>query len=48
MSAAGIGKVESNQADPQFTLAPGEARTAIFTLRRPRPPRTDPDAASYT
>jgi hypothetical protein len=46
-SATGIGKVEGNKADPQFTLAPGESRTATFTLRR-RTPRTDPDGSGYT
>ena len=47
MSAAGIGKVESNVADPQFTIAPGESRSATFTLRR-RAARTDPDGTGYT
>ncbi|HYI97120.1 MAG TPA: hypothetical protein VEX68_26495 [Bryobacteraceae bacterium] len=46
-SATGIGKVEANRADPQFTLAPGESRTVTFTLRR-RTPKTDPDGTSYT
>ncbi|MEO8371975.1 MAG: hypothetical protein ABI806_22515, partial [Candidatus Solibacter sp.] len=47
MSATGIGKVEANNADPQFTLAPGESRAATFTLRR-RVAKTDPDAGTYT
>lgn len=47
MSAAGIGKVEGNKADPQFTLAPGESRMATFTLRR-RAAKTDPDGSAYT
>jgi len=46
-SASGIGKVESNRADPQLTLAPGESRMATFALRR-RTPKTNPDGASYT
>lgn len=46
-SATGIGKVESNKADPQFTLAPGESRMATFTLRR-RPAKNDPDGSTYT
>ena len=33
-SASGIGKVEGQNADPQFQLAPGEARTATFSLIR--------------
>jgi hypothetical protein len=33
-SASGIGKVEGQNADPQFQLAPGEARTATFALVR--------------
>jgi hypothetical protein len=32
MSVSGIGKVEGNNADPQFALAPGESRTATFSL----------------
>lgn len=47
MSAAGIGKVEGNKADPQFTLAPGEERSASFTLRR-RAPSNDPDGSMGT
>ena len=46
-SATGIGKVEANRADPQFTLAPGESRNATFTLRR-RAARTSPDGTGYT
>jgi hypothetical protein len=46
-SAQGIGKVESNRADPQLTLAPGESRMATFTLRR-RTPKTNPDGTGYT
>ncbi len=46
-SATGIGKVEARKADPQFTLAPGEARTATFTLRR-RVAKTDPDGTGYS
>ncbi len=34
MSVTGIGKVEGSKADPQFSLAPGEARTATFSLIR--------------
>lgn len=48
ISATGIGKVESNRADPQFVLRPGESRGATFTVFRRRPPRTDPDGATYT
>lgn len=33
-SAAGIGKVEGSNADPQFQLAAGEGRTAQFTVVR--------------
>jgi hypothetical protein len=47
MSATGIGKVEANKADPQFTVAPGESRAATFTLRR-RAAKTDPDGSAYT
>jgi len=32
MSVTGIGKVEGYKVDPQFALAPGESRTAIFSL----------------
>ncbi|MEO8334754.1 MAG: hypothetical protein ABI664_07270 [bacterium] len=32
MSVSGIGKVEGRKVDPQFQLAPGESRTATFTL----------------
>jgi hypothetical protein len=34
VSARGIGVVTANQADPQFVLRPGEARTATFELTR--------------
>jgi hypothetical protein len=34
MSVSGIGKVEGRNADPQFVLAPGESRTATFSLVR--------------
>ncbi|MEO5815837.1 MAG: hypothetical protein ABIT20_11210 [Gemmatimonadaceae bacterium] len=34
MSVTGIGKVEGRNADPQFVLAPGESRTATFSLVR--------------
>jgi hypothetical protein len=34
MSVTGIGKVEGRNADPQFMLAPGESRTATFSLVR--------------
>ncbi|MEP7002359.1 MAG: hypothetical protein ABI969_17855, partial [bacterium] len=34
MSASGIGKVEGNNADPQFALAPGESRSATFAVIR--------------
>ncbi|MDQ1468887.1 MAG: hypothetical protein QOJ99_367 [Bryobacterales bacterium] len=48
VSATGIGKVESNKADPQFVLRPGESRAATFTLFRKRPPQNDPDGSGYT
>jgi hypothetical protein len=48
VSATGIGKVESNKADPQFMLRPGESRAATFTLFRRRPPQSDPDGTGYT
>jgi hypothetical protein len=35
MSVTGIGKVEGRNADPQFVLAPGESRTATFSLGAP-------------
>jgi hypothetical protein len=47
-SATGIGKVESNKADPQFVLQPGETRPATFTVFRRRPPRGAPDGSGYT
>jgi hypothetical protein len=34
VSAAGIGIVEGNKADPQFILRPGESRDATFSLVR--------------
>ncbi|MFI5242110.1 MAG: hypothetical protein ACHQRL_03800, partial [Gemmatimonadales bacterium] len=34
MSASGSGIVESNKADPQFILQPGESREASFQLVR--------------
>jgi len=34
VSAQGIGVVESNKADPQFQLAPGQARNATFQIIR--------------
>ena len=33
-SAQGIGMVDGRSADPQFTLAPGQARNAMFTMIR--------------
>jgi hypothetical protein len=47
-SATGIGKVESNKADPQFVLRPGESRSATFTVFRRRPARNSPDGSGYT
>jgi hypothetical protein len=34
VSASGIGIVESNKADPQFILQPGQSREAVFQLIR--------------
>src|SRR5690606_5630298 len=33
-NVAGIGQVSRTKADPQFTLRPGEARTAVFNYSR--------------
>lgn len=33
-NVAGIGQVTKSKADPQFSLRPGEARTAVFTYSR--------------
>lgn len=33
-NVAGIGQMTRTKADPQFTLRPGEARTAVFTYSR--------------
>lgn len=44
-SATGIGKLEGNNADPQFVLRPGESRTATFRLMRDRTSRQPLGAA---
>ena len=46
-SATGIGLLAGRTADPQFTLNPGETRTATWQLFRPRPP-TSPIGSGYT
>ena len=47
--AKGIGTVRSNQADPQFALAPGASGDAVFTLSRKRnSDKSDPMGATFS